>query len=242
MRKVIAILLLWVWPPLLMPQQAAMFGTNYNTGPLPPSPGTGCTTAATAASVNCTITAIGGETLIIGMSWNGTQTVTSVVDSAGTPLSVYAINSTTHPVLWFTSSARSYDLYYEANLSSGTHTITITLSSSVNQNLAVVPFTGAKLTSPIDAISTPFVGTNVNPLACNALTTTQTNDTIIAWGSSGSSSIVTNAGSGYTLLERPQNFIAMESGPAALATSYTPTFSSTSLTTSFCGAVAIKHI
>lgn len=96
-----------------------------------------------------------GNLLVLCLGGNGTS-VTSVVDSSGNTVSTGVAMS---------GSPRGAGIYYVANTSSGSHTLTVTFSgSSPNELLMVGEYSGAATTAPLDQASTIATGTG------NALT------------------------------------------------------------------------
>lgn len=122
-------------------------------------------------------------------------------------------------------------VYYAANLTAGSHTIAINYASPVPTIAFYVrQVLGASTTAPLDGTPTGAVFTVASgaSFACPAFTTTGSNDLVIAWGFTSSTTNVT-AGSGYTLfpgvaLTNGNSGGAWESQANAAAGSYAPSF------------------
>lgn len=244
MNKLASILLVIAstWPAIGQEVISARFRSTAASGPAYSSTAS-CQNGVTGTSTACTMTAVGGEAVLIGVAWNSNSiTISSVVDSAGgTVTNVYGAFAVSHPLVWATT--RQYDLYVMPNASAGSHTITVTVSSSIATGLFVSSFTGASTSTPVQAVSTPIaIAAATATFSCNSLTTTTASNTLAVFGGT-TSATATTAGSGFTKRYTVTGFggYAFEDGSAASATTYTPTFATGAATPpAFCGAAAIR--
>lgn len=195
---------------------------------------TGSTTSYT-----CTLTASAGEPVFIGYFITANNALTSVTVD-GSAASV-AINQA------LAGSFGYQGLYYAANLTAGSHTIAINYSAPVTPIAMYARTVTGAATSPIDGTPTGAVftvGTGAN-FACPSMTTTQSNDFIIAWGMSSSTTNI-SAGSGYTLdaganLNNGNSGGAYESQTGVTAGSYAPNFTNANGGHQGCIALAVRH-
>jgi hypothetical protein len=217
------------------------FGGSVPTPP--PAFAGNCAQAVNSVlTINCTISGVAaGDFIAIGFLWYNTNTPSVISDSAGTLVPALA----SHPVVW-DAGTRSVDMYYEANASAGTHTLTIAFASTLTLiAMAAESFHGASISTGGAALDgTPtsnVIALNTNPFSCNPITTTQTNSTIFAWG--GVTLSTTSAGTGYTTRNTINTNYTSQDGPATLPGSYSAVFNTTGTNhPAMCLAMAIKHV
>lgn len=244
MQKLIAIVLLWIWPPLLMPQQASFYGQNFDGGrPSPTFEVSNSAAVGSGTTTSLTLTVAGGEAIIIAADWSSTTGFVSLTDTNGVPADLMATISQPTVIQW-ASSSRSQVYFYEKNAAAGTHTIAVTIGANTLLGLLASAYSGASTTAPIDFVTVPnIIAAIPSPnLSCNPVTTHQLNGTIVAFGTSTSASVATNAGSGYTVRARPSGFtaFAIEDRTVSTISTYTAAFSTATSTPGICTAVALK--
>lgn len=220
------------------------FGSLTIGQPLFAGPGSCAQSTVLGTTVSCTLTAQGGEVLLIGYAWDDTtHTISSIVDSSGdTVTNVYAPLSIAHPFAW-NGGASSFDMYTVKNATAGTHTITITMSGvTVVKELGILGYTGASTSAPIVTANNPIaIASITNPFSCNSITTTSAQSVVAAFGGS-SGSVSRSAGPGFFMRQPIDNahFIWIDQ-VVQTASTVTPTIAtSTTGITGFCAAVAIK--
>lgn len=171
----------------------------------------------------CTLTTSAGELMVISYFLSTNVPIFSVTVD-GTPATVIVNQALAGSFGW-------QGTYYLANTTAGSHTVALTFSVMTSPPAFYVrTITGANTSSPIDGTPTGAVftvGSGAN-FACPSFTTTSSNDLIVAWGMSSSTTNV-SAGSGYTLfagatLNSGNSGGAYESQSNAAAGNYAPNF------------------
>lgn len=195
-------------------------------------------------TVSCTITAQGGEALVIGMAWDdGTHTISSIVDSTGdTVNNVYAPLAITHPFIW-NSGNNSFDMYYVKNATAGSHTITVTMNgTTVAKDLGITSYTGASTTAPIVTANNPLATASIgSTYSCNSITTTSAQSIAAAFAGAQGSPARTAAGSFFLRQSVDNGRFIWEDQVVQTASTVTPTVAtSTTALPGFCAAVVIR--
>ena len=223
---------------LLMQNPLNPITWRFNSGTPPPQFESGASAFATVTGTSnpITVTETGGEAIAIIVQANASSSTITVADSNGT-----TTNRTNGA--WDASSRAAY-IWTECNAAAGSHTITVSASTSTLTFVAVQSYTGAAV-SCFDVASTFANPTNSGSLInCNAITTTQGFDTVVV--GAGASSTTANTSSGNGLTQRftagSTNKYSSFDGTVSAAGSYTPgaVIASTS-TPGYCTAVAFKH-
>jgi hypothetical protein len=171
-----------------------MAGVSAVTGP--PVHETECDIQSSTASTTatCTVSGLqGGELILIGLYRYTNVALSSLTDSAGTPV---------HIESFATSTPNGFDFYYVANATPGSHVFTMTVASSTAYlGLKADVFYNANPTSPIDAYRHDAAsGYSGGVCTGTALGTTYNNDLLFGYieGNDGTFT----AGSGFTLYAR----------------------------------------
>ncbi len=128
------------------------------------SAGTHCISGNnSASSMSCTLSVSATDTLVVIVS----GTVSSVVDSGGST-----------PVLIATEPTAS--AYYFANVSAGSHTITVTLTTVQSYiSMLAVDVVGAAISSPLDTYVYNVQTTSTNSVTSGSLTTSTAGDLLV---------------------------------------------------------------
>lgn len=150
-----------------------------NTAPAVPAYVTQCTAQpASSSTITCALTATAANALVVSVS-TGAGTISSVVDSGGcTP--------TAAPGSSYVNGANIGAAYVCANVSTGSHTITVTLSTTAAYPLLIVQaFSGVALTSPVDGTGSGQFTTTGSAFGSGSMTTTQNSDLLVGFGVSG---------------------------------------------------------
>jgi hypothetical protein len=205
----------------------------------PPAYVTNCNAAGSAIlTQTCTIPSFGANhAVVVTLIWTGATASPTSTTIDGTPMTANAGND----LIWG-PTGRNTKSYILCGVASGSHTFVTTFGTNqTNIYLMAGEYSGANVSSCLDTQSV-IATTGAAPFNCNSVTTTQSNDLAITIGGTVSGSIVTNAGSGYTLRYHPGSFnpYTVADGSIVPVGSSTPTMSSTSATAAFCSVVVLK--
>jgi beta-glucanase (GH16 family) len=165
-------------------------------GTAPPSIGTNCFYfVPNVSTMACTLTASAGDLLIVfadDLAAPTSGTVSSVVDSGGaTSVPIYNI-----------ATAPGSVAYYFANVSSGSHTITVNLSNSVSDPLLqVIDIHGAPTSNPIDTSVTNAQTTDTTGVSSGSLTTTAANELLLGHTMGYGQGVPVQAAPTFSLIE-----------------------------------------
>jgi hypothetical protein len=163
--------------------------------------GSGTTVACTvsAAVANHTLVVFTGSTDVFGQT---------LADSGSGTLAACTIN----PFTWnfaSTTNGRA-SCFTIANAGAGSHTLTTTFSSSVNNPwIQVLEFSGANTTTPQD-VSKGGTGTGGTTMDSGALTTGHANEMLVAFCQIGAGGVTVVPGTGFTLVSTTSSNIASE--------------------------------
>lgn len=163
--------------------------------------GDGGTTGTTRA---VSITATTGSTLKVVVAWYGSQTISSVADGT---------NTYTQDVASDAGSTEKVAIWSAHNITGGSLTITVTMSSTGSYNVTYVSeFTGLTSSGSLECSATgSATGTSITTSNCT--TTTANTMVLAAYAYGGGGTTTTTAGTGYTI---PTNGV-YENGTAMVA-------------------------
>lgn len=237
MRSLTAILLILICPGA-MSGQAVFRSLNVVTVVPVHSPvyETGCADPAPSGSTStCSMTLAGGEAVAIYLQYVNGTSVGTVTDSTGQPI-VNAVS------VAYTATAHM-SLSYIQNATAGPHTILVTMSAAGAYQVAAVAYTGAATTGALldgTPTSLAFAAAS-NPFSCPAITTTQSNGVLIGGAAESSGSIALNAGTGFTMRQKPSPEQGIEEKSTTVPGSYSASFITTTTTAAGCVSMVFKH-
>lgn len=130
-----------------------------------------------SATTTCTVTlngVVATHALVLVLATNtASVTVNSILDSSG---------NTVSPAVTY---SQRIGIYYVANASSGTHTITVSFAAGVASELFLAEYSNVATSSPLDVGGTVATATS-SAVTSNAITTTSNGDLVIfGFGASG---------------------------------------------------------
>ena len=206
--------------------------------------GNGCAPAqvSSGTAISCTITGVtAGQSIWVSADGYVGSLITMTLTYTGTYASRQTVVS---PYMWVAGQDQT-GAYVLVNVSSGSHTITMTFGSSVEYlNMTAVVLNGGSPTSPIDnAAGSSETTSGSGVLTCPNVTTSSSNEFLLAFGSVNGGATVLSAGTTpqtMTIAQYYADQIYSEYGTAATAgTNYATFTSGSDSATAFCNIVAV---
>jgi fibronectin type 3 domain-containing protein len=147
-------------------------------------------TTVSTMSAPFTAAQAAGDLIVVGLSWGGGVTVSSVTDTKGNTYAL-AVGPTT-----FSGAASA--IYYAKNIvaaAAGANTVTVTFSAATGTpDLRIAEYSGINTTSPLD-VTSASTGTSATS-SSGAATTANANDLLV--GANAVLSGTAGAGAGFT--------------------------------------------
>lgn len=195
LRKLVATLLLLLWPGCLLTpayaQRAVLFGQNYPlvvTGSVLYANGCAALAASALTTVGCTIAGVAtGTTIVVQATYQDNHTVTLTDNGGSTNIVVLSPTSGgAIPVLWGSGTFQEW-IWVIHNAASGSHVLLATDSTSPGQPpwITAISATGANTTSPVDQSS--VTASVSNTITATSITTASGGELLVTFCSIGGS-------------------------------------------------------
>jgi hypothetical protein len=151
-----------------------------------------------------------GDLLVVGVYFNAATVTIAVSDTVGNAWSSTPAYAQVSPCAYMGGGANAAQLFYAPNVLGGSNVVTITQSSGTDPFGAfLVEYGGARTSEAFDVSTGYYPSSSTATMTTGSLTTTGSNDVVVALFASATTAGTITAGPGFTSVATDVTYFSM---------------------------------